>query len=147
MDVLDPSVEGYPQIPKDCEIWTNGCVDCEVKNGQIVKCPRQTCKFTKCQPYCKKFTTPAKPNENCVSWFDGCNRCFFLSKEVLYQSSKTGDTFSLPPRARSDQAACTRMMCFETKEPKCMKERDCRVSRDEMKLLKGEVKGRPYFGQ
>ena len=38
-DVLPNGVEGAPEIPKDCQIWTNGCADCEVKDGKVVNCP------------------------------------------------------------------------------------------------------------
>ena len=33
IDVLPAGYAGTPDIPRDCQIWTNGCVDCVVKNG------------------------------------------------------------------------------------------------------------------
>ena len=135
-NVLPNGVEGSPQIPTDCVTWTNGCIDCEVKDGEIVNCPAQTCEYSKCLPHCKKFTSDSKPAENCVSWYDGCNRCFFVGKSVLYQSTMTGDSFELRPNADASMAACTRMFCFESNPPKCMKYRTCTVTDEELKLVK-----------
>lgn len=119
LNVLPIGVEGTPEIPKDCLVWTNGCNDCQVKDGKVVECTKKHCEFSKCLPFCKKYDTIAKPPENCLSWYDGCNRCRFLSKEVLYQSTATGQTFGLRPKANANLAMCTRMFCYEKKDQKC----------------------------
>ena len=132
LGVLSDDVEGAPKIPEDCLIWTNGCMDCEVSQdidgNRAAECPNNKlahCNFSKCLPFCKKFKNKFTPTQDCVSWYDGCNRCFFINKKVQYQSTKTGQTFELRANADMNSAGCTKMYCQQLKEPKCLKHANC----------------------
>jgi len=96
--------EEKPTIPENCGIWFDGCNTCNIFEGQIDACTRESCSVYQ-KPKCLHKTREpvpvevAEPPKDCLTWFDGCNRCKVLEDGRL---------------------VCTEMFCYMKSEPKCL---------------------------
>ena len=82
-------------IPKDCEIWENGCTSCGANDGHTTFCSMVVCQYSKCLPHCTSYSDPTTPPDDCMVWHDGCNTCHLTPINTMLPSGQVYTTYKL----------------------------------------------------
>ena len=121
-------------IPKDCEIWTDGCTSCGARDGKLTFCSMVICQYSKCLPHCSKYKNNASPPDYCEGWNDGCNTCFLTKSETPAADGQPG---SVVKYTLDENSVCSKFMCSPIAwgKPQCTKRMNCMVDINEQQSI------------
>ena len=94
-------------VPKNCEIWNDGCNTCHFQNNKLTGCSETLCYDLSHKAKCEKYST-TKPNEffHCSKYLEELSKI----NDVCCSGEKNGECSGFPKKCSSECASIINLL-------------------------------------
>ena len=96
-------------IPKNCDVWNDGCNSCQFSNNQLTKCTEEVCFDTKHDAKCERYTTTAGDFLQCSNVYSYLTRM----NDVCCANEKDGNCLNGFPISCSPECSSIISLLFK----------------------------------